>query len=500
MENLVEQELATIDAVRFPKLPLYDGFGAPMRLESDLRDCEISYGVIPKDLNGVLYRCGPDRQYPPLDGDDIFIDGDGKVVMFRFENGHVDFKTRYVRTERFLLQEKHRRALFGRYRNRYTRDPIAKGCNPGTANTNVVWHAGKLLALKEDDLPIEIDPYTLETIRRYDYDGGIKSVWLSAHPHLDQTTNELLTFAYQAKGDGTTDMAYYVIGPDGKVKHEVWFNAPWPGIMHDFAICDKYVIFPFFPLLTDVDVLKKGGPFYQWHPDKETMVAIVPRYGTADQIRWFRGPTSFAGHMMNGSSDGAKVSFDVCLSRGNSFAFFPNHDGTPPDPTQGAPYLTRLTFDLAANTEEYRSERLYDWLCEMPRSDDRYYGSGKYRHGYVVCHDPTRVWAGGISLSSVGHFDHNAGKAHSWNPGENSGVQEPLFAPRKPNSPEGDGYLLALVNRMSENRSDLAILDAQTLELAALVKLPMRVRMTFHGMWVSQEALNSGRYAVSRTS
>ena len=501
MENLAEQELATLDVVRFPNIPLYEGFGAPMRLESDLRDCEISYGEIPKDLNGALYRCGPDRQYPPLTGDDIFIDGEGLVVMFRFENGHVDFKTRYVRTERYLLQEKHRRGLFGRYRNRYTHDPLAKGCNPGTANTNVVWHAGKLLALKEDDLPIQIHPYTLETIRRYDFDGGIKSVWLSAHPHIDQTTNELLTFAYQAKGDGTTDMAYYVIGPDGKVKHEVWFNAPWPGMLHDFAICDKYVIFLFFPLLTDVDVLKKGGPFYQWHRDKQTMVAVVPRYGTADQIRWFRGPTSFAGHMMSGSTNGSKVSVDVCLSRGNSFAFFPNHDGAPPDPTQGAPYLTRLTFDLAGQTEEIKSERLFEWLCEMPRTDDRYQGNGTYRNGYVVCHDPRRVWAGMAGFSSVGHYDLKTGAANSWSPGPNSGVQEPCFAPRKPNSPEGDGYLLALVNRMAENRSDLVILDAKNIDAGpvAIVKLPVRVRTTFHGMWVSQEALDSGHYAVSRT-
>jgi len=53
---------------------------------------------------------------------------------------------------------------------------------------------------------------------------------------------------------------------------------------------------------------------------------------------------------------------------------------------------------------------------------------------------------------------------------------------------------------MADNRSDLAIVDAQSMELAALVKLPMRVRMTFHGMWVSQEALERGRYSVSRTT
>jgi len=500
MSSVYLEELSAVGAVRFPDIPLYQGAGAPLRLESDLRDCEVTYGEVPKDLNGTLYRCGPDRQYPPLIGDDIFIDGEGMVNMFRFENGHVDYKNRYVRTARFKLQAKHRRGLFGRYRNRYTHDPLVGDCNPGTANTNVVWHAGKLLALKEDDLPYELDPDTLETRGRFDYGGGIKSVWLAAHPHLDQVTNELLTFAYQAKGDGTTDVVYYVIGPDGKVKHEVWFNAPWPGMVHDFAISNDHVIFPFFPLLTDVDKLKKGGPFYTWHRDKETVVAVVPRYGTADQIRWFRGPTSFAGHMMSGSTEGSKVSVDICLSRGNSFAFFPNHDGTPPDMTQGAPHLTRLTFDLAANTEEYKTTQMQDVLCEMPRTDDRYQGAGKYRHGYVICRDPSSTMAGGNGLGSLGHFDLKTGNAQIWNPGENSGVQEPCFAPRRADSPDGDGYLLVLVNRVAENRSDLAILDAQNVKAGpvAIVKLPVRVRMTFHGMWVPQEALESGRFAAVR--
>ncbi len=65
-------------------------------------------------------------------------------------------------------------------------------------------------------------------------------------------------------------------------------------------------IFPFFPLITDMDVLKKGGPFYQWHPDKESVFAILPRRGKANDIRWFRGPAASAGHMMNAVSEGDK--------------------------------------------------------------------------------------------------------------------------------------------------------------------------------------------------
>src|SRR5690606_4060635 len=109
--------------VVFPNIPLCQGWGAPLRTESTIRDLELIQGALPPQLNGSWYRCGPDRQYPPRTSDDIFIDGEGMVHMFRFEDGHVDYRSRWVRTERFVLQEKARRSLFGRYRNRYTNDP-----------------------------------------------------------------------------------------------------------------------------------------------------------------------------------------------------------------------------------------------------------------------------------------------------------------------------------------------------------------------------------------
>ena len=179
----------------FPDIPLYQGWGAPLRLESDLRDLCLVHGQVPRDLTGMLYRCGPDRQYPSMAKDDVFIDGEGMAHLFRFENGHVDYRSRWVRTERFRLQEQARRSLFGRYRNRYTNDPSVAGKNMGTANTNIIWHGRKLLALKEDSLPMELDPETLETRGEWRYEGAVSAVSLTAHPKLDHHTIELLTFS-----------------------------------------------------------------------------------------------------------------------------------------------------------------------------------------------------------------------------------------------------------------------------------------------------------------
>lgn len=481
-----------VEPVRFPDIPLYRGWGAPLRLESDVRDLEVVQGEVPAALNGTLYRCGPDRQYPPMLGDDIFIDGEGMVHMFRFERGHVDYRSRWVRNERFLLQEKARRSLFGRYRNRYTNDPSVEGKNQGTANTNVVWHGRKLLVLKEDSLPIEIDPDSLETKREWSYDGAVKAMSMSAHPKLDLARNELLTFSYQAHGDGTTDVAFYIIGSDGRIAHEVWLNAPYPGMVHDFGVSEHHVVFPFFPLITDVAVLKRGGPFYQWHPDKESVFAILPRRGTAKNIRWFRGPAASAGHMMNTVSVGTRVHLDLCLYDGNCFPFFPMPDGTQTAPVP--PILTRLTFDLAGNSDRYAKAPLCPSPCEMPRTDDRYQGK-PYRYGYVICRSPTAV-AGDMGLGAIGRIDHETGELTTWAPGPDCGVQEPIFVERARGAPEGDGYLLVLVNRMAENRSDLAILDATRLEAGpvAMIRLPVRVRSTFHGMWVPARALETGLY------
>jgi len=477
----------------FPDLPLYRGWGAPLRIESDVHDLEVIQGEVPRSLSGMLYRCGPDRQFPPLTMQDVFIDGEGMVHQFRFGDGHVDYRSRWVRTERFLLQEQARRSLFGRYRNRYTNDPSVAGKSMGTANTNVVWHGRRLLVLKEDSLPMEIDPQTLATRAPWDFAGAVGAVSLTAHPKLDLHTNELLTFSYQARGDCTTDFAFYIADADGRIVHEMWFDMPYPGMVHDFAVTDTHVIAPFFPLITNLEVLRNGGPFYRWHPEERSHFAVFPRRGTRADIRWFHGPAVSAGHMMNACNEGPKVHLDLCLYQGNCFDFFPSHDGSPFKPSP--PQLTRLTFDLEGGHDAYEARQLSQVPCEMPRCDDRYMGK-PYRHGFAICRSPA-ARAGEMGMGAIGSFDHQTGEFSSWSPGEHCGVQEPNFVGR-PGAAEADGYLLALVNRFAENRSDLAILDARRVADGplALLKLPLRVRSTFHGMWVPESALTSGRYTV----
>ena len=59
-----------------------------------------------------------------------------------------------------------------------------------------------------------------------------------------------------------------------------------------------------------------------------------------------------------------------------------------------------------------------------------------------------------------------------------------VFHPRSADAAEDDGVLMGYVYDAATDRSELAIIDGQTLEDVATVKLPHRVPAGFHGNWV----------------
>ena len=64
-------------------------------------------------------------------------------------------------------------------------------------------------------------------------------------------------------------------------------------------------------------------------------------------------------------------------------------------------------------------------------------------------------------------------------------VSEPVFVPRSADAAEGDGWLTATVYRAAEDRTDLAVFEAQDVAKGpiAIAELPRRVPFGFHGNW-----------------
>lgn len=482
-------------SMRFPDLPIYSGFDRPGRVEADIFELEVD-GAVPAELRGALFRVAPEPQFPPRLGSDIVINGDGMVGMFRFEDGHVDFRSRYVRTEKFMLERAARRALFGAYRNPFTDDTSVRGRNRGTANTNILMHGGRLLALKEDSRPVELDPVTLETIGAWTDEGKLTSRTTTAHPKIDPVTGEMVFFGYAARGETTRDIAYYVADAHGTIVREEWFEAPYAAEIHDFAVTREHVVFAILPTTTSLERLKAAGPHWLWDPTQESKIAVFSRTAGVSSLRWFTGPPRWLFHFFNAYTSGTSVIVDACVSEAQTFPFmYPDTQGGAFDPAKAVPRITRWSLDLAGSATTFDEQTLWSNYCEFPRIDDRF-AMDKHRYGFVIANEPSRDFIGGgifgPAFNTIARYDFNTGTTSCFALDANSTAQEPVFVPRDLDSDEGDGYLLVLVNRFETMLNDLLVLDTRRLEQGpvATIKLPIRLRNGVHGNWVPQHLLD----------
>ena len=472
---------------------MFRGPFAPVRAEIDLVDCEVE-GKLPADLAGTFYRVGPDFQYPPRIPN-IPFDGEGHIGMFRFANGHVDYKSRFIRTQRYKAQAAARESLFGTYRNPRTDDPRVKGLSRGTANTTPIFHHGKLFALKEDSPPVELDPDTLETVDDYyDFGGKLKSLTFTAHPKIDSETGEMIAFGYEASGEASDDVAVLTIDKHGRLTDETWIKVPYVGMVHDFAVTRKHVAFLVVPMSTDVEGMKKGGIHFAWDSTLPTWLGVMRRGGDGKDLRWFKGPERCATHTMGCFSDGDRIYVDMDMGLKNQFPFIPNKDGSPYDPVAAQGRVTRLSVDLAqASRPGYEMEVLYPHTGVLSRQDDRYH-TVPYSVGFLRCVDasqpldPRLAGAPFRPSNTWTRFDHGQRRAQSFFVGADSGLQECCFVPRSDRAAEGDGYLIGVADRPFEGRSDLLILDAQRLAEGPLatVRMPFRIYAQIHGWWVPE--------------
>ena len=443
---------------------------APVRSEDDF-ELEV-VGEIPAAIAGAFYRNGPNPQFEPRGHYHWFV-GDGMIHGVFVDGGKARYRNRYVRTPKWELENAAGRALFSGFDPRGA-DPSVAGKDSGSANTNIVWHAGQLLALEEAHMPFELDPETLESRGyREDYRGKV-----TAHPKIDPETGEMIWFAYGV-GEGffTNTVSYGVTDAGGKVVRRDDFEAPYSSMVHDFMVTKTHALFPILPLTGDLQRVMRGGPAYAWEPEKGSHVGVMRRDGDVSDIRWFTTEACYVFHPMNAWEEGDKIFADV-MEYGHA-PLFPNVDGSM-TPNAGA-YLTRWTFDLADPSNTIKRERLDDTPGEFPRFDERRAGL-PYRHGWFAASAEGSV---GLKFDSIAHIDHQTGQKviHTFGNGDAPG--EPIFIPRSADAAEGDGWLIALVYRALEDRSDFVVLDA--LDIAkgpiAVAKLPRRVPFGFHGNW-----------------
>lgn len=454
-----------------PPLSTLQGAFEPWMMEGEIHDLVVT-GSIPPDLKGTFFRNGPNPQFVHSEKYHLF-DGDGMVHAFEFSEKRIRYFNKWVRTEKFALEREAGRSLFGGILNRW-KDPSVEGRSGSPANTHVVWHGGKLLALYEGGLPIELDPVTLETIGPWTF-GGCLDRPMTAHPKIDPRTGELLFFS-RVFGS-FNGLVYYCANAKGEITETREIQTPFQSVMHDFAITDNYIIFPVFPLTFNLERAMRGEAPITWEPWLGTRFGIVSRRQKSSEVTWIQTDACFAFHFMNAFEETPDGLIVV-----DAIAVDPIPDDAKPFQGEEDDYPTRLirwTLDLREGSA--KKSILDSTRGEMPRIDERFAGRS-YRHGYFVAQlddsKPGNWW------NAIVHFDLKDKTRRIYSVPDGDILNEAILVP-KTEGDEGEGYLLSLVYRHRTDRSELLVHDAQKIDRGPLatVLLPHRVPFGFHGCW-----------------
>ena len=463
--------------------PYVYGVYAPVHDEIDADGLEV-VGEIPKDLNGVFLRNGPNPRYE-ADGRYHWFDGDGMVHGIHLENGTARYRNRWVRTAAFEAESEAGRSLWTGVMEDPRGNPFGNhhGLNlKDTANTDVIFHRGKVLATWYlCGTPYALDPLSLETLGAEDFLGTLTGDVMT-HPKVDERTGELFWFDY---GPTPPYMRYGVVGPEGAVDHVTDIDLPGPRLPHDLAITDNYAVLMDLPLFQDMDAARAGRHKLVFDRETPSRFGVIPRRGDGATIRWFDASPCYIYHVVNAFEDDNEVVLDVCRVKNPK----PVSDRKS-KLAQMLEYLRldaqlwRYRFDL--RTGRTTEGPVDDANTEFPSIDARLTGQPN-RYAYNVSISPEET----LMFDGIVRYDRLTGEKqeHRFGPGR-WGSESP-FAPRDGSTGEDDGYLVSFVQDEREQRSELVILDAADLGAGPVgrVLLPQRVPLGFHACWIRADQL-----------
>ena len=446
------------------ELPFYlKGNYAPVADEIEATDLAVT-GELPVELSGRFFRNGanpPEGVVPSH-----WFDGDGMLHGIRLRGGKAEwYRNRWIRTK-LLAGEP-----------RMNPETFEFDLTAGRANTHVIRHAGRILALEEGSFPNEISP-DLDTLGPTTFAGALHTP-VTAHPHECAETGELHFFGYELVN--APYATYYVADRNGQVIHSQPVEIPSPVMMHDFAISRNHAIFLDLPVVFDLDIaLSGGGMPFCWRPDNGSRIGLIDRRKIAQGVpvepRWFEIDNCYVFHIVNAwEEEGGDV---VVLDAGRHASMW---DGSP-DSFEPC-YLWRWRFDL--RTGAVTEQQLDDAEHAFPRIDDRRTGLVN-AYTWAVMGRPGEP-AITDAATGVVKYDTAAGTSsfHDFGPGRST--SEPVFVPASDAAGEDEGWVLSFVYDKADATSQFVVLDASdmTAEPLATIDIPQRVPHGFHGSWFS---------------
>ncbi|CAF2113933.1 unnamed protein product [Brassica napus] len=570
-------ELLVVKLMHDASLPLryLSGNFAPLRDETPpVKDLPV-HGFLPECLNGIFRRVGPHPKFDPLAGYHwhvLFFPclmemgrlcltpsslmfsihfspistlthrnglegglGSQMIHGVRIKDGKATYVSRFVKTSRLqqeeffgdakLMKIGDLKGFFGlvmviMQQLRIKLKVLDDSYGNGTANTSLIYHHGKLLALQETDKPYVIkvlEDGDLQTLGMTEYDKRLTHSF-TAHPKVDPVTGKSSIFPekhdivfllthdvpYLFTGEmftfGCSPMPPYltdrVISKDGIMHDPVPITISKPIMMHDFAITENYAIFMDLPMhFRPKEMVKEKKMIYSFDPTKKARFGVLPRYAKDDlMIRWFELPNCFIFHNANAWEEEDEVVLITCRLEN------PNLDMVSGNVEEILESFSNELYEMRFNmkTGSASQKKLSASSNYFPRINEWYTGKkNRYVYGYGTVLDGIPRVKGIIKFDL--HAEAETGKTKLRVGGNIKGIYEmgqgtygpdAIYVPGA-TAEEDDGYLIFYAHDENTGKSCVNVIDAKTMssEPVAVVELPHRVPYGFHALFVTEVLL-----------
>jgi carotenoid cleavage dioxygenase len=451
------------------------GVFAPVLDEVTAKDLPV-VGAIPRDINGLFVHNGPNPRLEPKAGHSWF-DGDGMVQGVQLDGGHAIYRSRFVETDGLKEDIAAGHATY-----------VGSMALPGqgkrhknVANTDLVYHAGRLLALWwEGDEPYELSLPDLRTKGRFDYNGTLTG-GMTSHVKLDPRTGELVFFTWGRKAPY---LHVGVAAESGRITRYTPVELPGPRVQHDMAISERFICVFDFQLGLDMNRAEQTTLGFAFDARKPARIGLVDRRDERAPVRWFEIAPAFMWHVSSAWDDGdefvlfgARIQHPTRIDRmGAVRAEGPIVDGEHRFDARA--YMWRLNVKTGAVSER----QLDDLHVEFSRINDDLMGApARYSYMIELAADAPAVKGGGLLKYDL----RTGGRERLPFPKGHVGY-EASFVPRDGGAGEDDGYLVQFVTDEASLTTEFWITPAQALAdgPVARVKLPQKVAPKFHGRWI----------------
>ena len=450
--------------------PYLQGEHTPVSSESDAAPC---LGELPKDLVGTFARNSANPRFEPL-GRYHWFDGDGMVHAVSVRDGAATYRARWIRTEGLKAEEQAGHALFTGILEKPR--PGAPGPLKDTANTDLVWHNGKLLALWWlSGTPCALALPSLETLGPERF-GGKLPRGMAAHAKVDATSGELMFFEFSLFKPPF--YRYGVVSKGGELLSCEPIDVAGPRIPHDIAITPNFTVLLDLPLGWDAAALAAGKRRIGFDREAPARIGVIPRHGRGSEVRWFPIEPCYAYHTVNAYEEGPHLCLIACAID-DPIPAKRDEGGQVPmlDTIALVPTLRKWTMNL--QTGAVKQETLDDTPNEFPRTNEAMQGQ-RVRFSYHgrLARRPAMMFDALLKYDLLAGTHRTIDVPAGWFAGE------PSFAPRLDAKGEDDGYIVTVITSAAQDASDFWVIDAATLDTVARVRLPRRIPIGFHSTWV----------------